>query len=271
MVALARRRLSEPKIGHLGTLDPLADGLMVLAVGSKALKVVELFMKLPKVYEAEITLGAESTTYDAEGLISAWDPKPGWLPPEDSSRIQAIIDDRFLGKIQQVPPVFSAIHVGGERAYRKAMRGENVEMKARETTISSCKVFDYRFPVMRLEVQCDSGTYIRSLAHDLGTSLRCGGYLSSLKRTIVGNWLLTNAVKPEAVTWTDVIPLKDILTCFPQKLLDEREWKEIQCGRSIDGTMPVSGPYIAWYEDLPVAVLESSTKKENTLKPRKVL
>lgn len=271
IVAQLRRSLAEKKIGHLGTLDPEASGLMVVAVGAKALKVVELFNKLPKIYEAEVTLGTVSSTYDREGILEVLKPKAGWVPPEDASRIQAMIDDRFIGKISQVPPAYSAIHVDGERAYQKAMRGETVEMRPRETTISSCKVVGYEYPLVTLEVSCDSGTYIRSLAHDLGFSLRCGGYLSSLVRTGVGDWRLKNALAPDAIRWTDVVPLKDILTGFPSRLLNADEWTEIQHGRPIDGDMNPLEPCIAWFDGLPVALLERSRKREGMLKPRKVL
>lgn len=271
IVAQLRRSLGEQKMGHLGTLDPLASGLMVVAVGGKALKVVELFSKLPKVYEAEVTLGTVSTTYDREGLLEVQEPKAGWLPPDDASRIQALIDDRFLGKTMQVPPAFSAIHIDGERAYKKAMRGEHVEMQARETTISVCKVTGYAFPKVTLEVHCDSGTYIRSLAHDLGISLRCGGYLSALKRTAVGEWSVKNALTPDAIRWVDVVPLKEILTGFLSRELSTSEWGEIQHGRPIEGDMDPEFPFIAWYDGLPVALLERSRKREEMLKPRKVL
>lgn len=270
IVAQLRRSLGEQKIGHLGTLDPLASGLMIVAVGAKALKVVELFNELPKVYEAEITLGVESTTYDSEGMLEEHPAKPGWTPPEDSSRIQAIIDDHFLGKIQQTPPAFSAIHVDGERAYKKAMRGEHVEMKPRETTITLCKVSEYRFPIVKLLVQCDSGTYIRSLAHDLGRCLRTAGYLSALRRTRVGEWNVANALTPSVIRWVDVLPLKDILVGLPSRELSTAEWKEIQHGRPIEGDMNSEKPLVAWYDELPVALLERSRKHEGMLKPRKV-
>lgn len=271
VVGIVRRTLGERDIGHLGTLDPMADGLMVLAVGSKALKVVELFGKLPKQYTATLQLGAESTTYDAEGMITPVTLKAGWLPPEDSSRIQALIDDRFVGKISQVPPIYSAVHVGGERAYRKAMRGEHPELKARETTISECKVLSYAFPMLTLTVACSSGTYIRSLAHDLGECMRCGAYLSALSRTRVGEWTLEDAVIAEKAKWTDVIPLKDILKPFNGVELTEAAWTELKHGRSVVGTMPAEGPLIAWLEGLPVALLETDPKREGMLKPRKVL
>lgn len=271
IVAIVRKSLGERKIGHLGTLDPLADGLMVLAVGSKALKVVELFGKLPKTYRAELMLGKTSTTYDAEGMISDTKLKTGWLPPGDPSRIQALIDDRFLGKISQVPPAFSAVHIGGERAYRKAMRGENVEMKARETTISECKVSSYKYPMLSLSVSCSSGTYIRSLAHDLGESMRCGAYLSALQRTRVGEWKVEDAHTPGSAMWADVVPLKEILLPFGGIEVNEDSFSELKFGRSIPGTITTVGTVIAWFQDLPVAMLENDNKREGMLKPRKVL
>lgn len=271
VVGIARRVLGERKIGHLGTLDPEAQGLMVLAVGAKALKIVELFNRLPKHYVADIELGAVSTTYDAEGMITRPKPKAGWLPPEDASRIQVILDERFLGKISQVPPMHSAVHIGGERAYRKAMRGEHVELKARETTITECRVLEYKFPKLFLSVGCSSGTYIRSLANDLGDCMRCGAYLASLSRSRVGDWSLDNAVAPEDVKWTDVIPLKDLLRPLPGVQISDADWGELQHGRPIKGSMPEGGVLIAWYQDLPVAMLEPWKKGENMLKPRKVL
>lgn len=271
MVATVRRTLSEPKAGHLGTLDPMAQGLMVVAVGAKALKVVELFNKLPKHYTAEIEFGAESSTYDAEGMITVVPPKAGWTPPDDASRIQALLSDRFLGTITQVPPAHSAVHVGGERAYRKAMRGEHVELKAREAVITECTVLEYRYPRLMLSVGCGSGTYIRSLAHDLGQAMRCGAYLKGLTRTRVGEWSLENAVPPDAARWTDVIPLKDLLRPLGGREISDSEWAELQHGRPVRGSMPPSGILLAWHNSLPVALLETDRKREGMLKPRKVL
>jgi tRNA pseudouridine55 synthase len=271
MVASVRRMLSEKNVGHLGTLDPAAQGLMVLAVGSKALKVVEFFNKLPKQYVAEVQFGEESTTYDTEGVLSEYPRKAGWNPPDDASRIQALLSDRFLGTISQVPPMHSAIHVGGERAYKKAMRGENVEMKARETVISECTILEYAYPRLTMCVGCSSGTYIRSLAHDLGQAMRCGAYLKSLSRTKVGDWSLDTAVAPEDVRWSDIVPLKDILLPLGGREMSDAEWKELQFGRSITGLLPACGFLLAWHQGLPVAILEHDKKREGMLKPRKVL
>lgn len=271
VVFQVRRILGESKIGHLGTLDPLASGLLVLAVGAKALKVVELYNGLSKEYLASVRFGAVSATFDAEGPIEELPQKSGWLPPDDASRIQALLDDHFTGKIAQRPPAFSAVHVGGERAYRKAMRGESVELQAREVQISECRVVHYAYPVAELRVSCESGTYIRSLAHDLGQTMRCGAYLSALRRTRVGEWQVAHAVSPERAAWAHVLPLKDVLSALPSLALSAASWEELRHGRTIEGTMPPGNTLIACFDGLPVALLECDIRATGRLKPRKVL
>lgn len=270
-VGQVRRLLNEPHIGHLGTLDPMAEGLLVLAVGSKALKVIELFMGLPKEYEAEVTMGSESTTYDAEGEISKRKTSGGWVPPEDVSMMQKVLNERFTGTVDQVPPVYSALKIGGTRAYRKAQRGESVEMKSREVAITECRILSYDYPILKLHVACGSGTYIRSLAHDIGETFRSGAYLSGLIRTSVGEWSVDNSLAPDAVAWGNVMPLKEVLASLPKRELQDAEWNELQFGRSIEGIMENDLPLIGWYGELPVVILEKNPKKEGMLKPRKVL
>lgn len=271
VVGMVRKALHERSIGHLGTLDPMAEGLMVLAVGAKALKVIELFSRMTKEYDAEVTMGKDSTTYDAEGSITEHKTSPGWEPPTDQSRVQTMLNERFVGTIDQVPPIFSAIKVGGSRAYRKAQRGESIELKSRPVSITECRVLSYAYPLLSLHVACGSGTYIRSLAHDIGETFRSGAYLSKLVRTQVGEWSLDDAVSPEDVAWGNVLPLKDILASQPKRELSEDEWKEIQHGRSIEGSLSPTQTLIAWYDQLPVAILEKNPKKDGMLKPRKVL
>lgn len=276
-VAIVRRTLPESHVGHIGTLDPAATGLLVMAVGRKALKVVELFSAIPKEYRAGIRFGAVSTTYDRDGVMENIAPPKGWNVPEQSV-IQRLIADRFVGKISQVPPAYSAVKIGGERAYRKARQGRSVELAAREVEILSCDILSYAYPDLELLVACGSGTYIRSLAHDLGGLLRCGGYLSSLRRTRVGlparapgapagGWRVEDAVAPEAAAWSSVIPLKDILTSFPRRELSEEEFRALGCGQDIGGT--VEAGTIGWSGGLPVAILES--KGEGMIHARKVL
>lgn len=264
-VGIVRKILGERSIGHLGTLDPEASGLLVLAVGKKALKVVEFFSDLQKQYEAEVTLGAVSTTYDREGVIEQIPNKAGWEIPETGT-VQRIIQDRFIGNISQVPPAFSAVHVGGERAYRKAQRGIGVNIPPRDVEIHKCDVLSFNYPKLMLRVDCGSGTYIRSLANDLGESLRCGGYLSALRRTKVGEWSVDHAKKPELAAWNDVIPLKDILESFPKVELTADEAEDVRHGRVIE--REVDGVAFGWFEGLPICQLAS--KGEGFAHARKV-
>jgi len=264
-VAIARRRLSEKNIGHMGTLDPAASGLLVLAVGSKALKVIELFDGLSKEYRADITFGSVSTTYDAEGVIEEVTMKPGCEIPTDS-HIRKLLDERFKGKISQVPPVYSAIHVDGQRAYDLARQGKQVKMQARTVQIEHCDIINFAYPQLTLNVQCGSGTYIRSLAHDLGQALRCGGYLSGLRRTKVGEWSVEKAPSPDEAAWTDIISLKDILGDFPGIELSDAQWEDIKHGRTIAHT--IESEAFAWHEELPVALLIPC---QGGCRPRKVL
>jgi tRNA pseudouridine55 synthase len=264
-VAIVRKKLPERDVGHIGTLDPAASGLLVLAVGSKALKVIELFEGLSKQYRADITFGAVSTTYDREGVIEAVTPKAGWEEPTDS-QIKRLIDERFTGKIAQTPPAFSAVHINGQRAYDLARQGKEVTLQARTVQIESCKILAYQYPHLTLDVHCGSGTYIRSLAHDLGQALRCGGYLSALRRTKVGEWSVESAKDPDTIDWTDVMPLKDILADFPKIDLSVAEWEDIRHGRSIG--QAITGMTFGWHEGLPVALL---VPLEEGCRARKVL
>ncbi len=253
VVAMVRRVLSEKSIGHLGTLDPAAEGLLVLAVGAKALKVVELFKDLSKEYIAGVRLGAISSTYDREGVIEEIAPKSGWTAPEQSV-LQRLIGEKFTGRIAQVPPAASAVKVGGERAYRKMRQGRAVDLPPRDVTIDECTVLSYTHPELTLRVRCGSGTYIRSLAHDLGEALRCGGYLSALRRTKVGEWSIDHAIAPTEARWTSVIPLKEVLCSFPRIDCTEREAEDIGHGKNI--SHQISCLTIAWGADLPLAILE---------------
>ncbi|TSC58260.1 MAG: tRNA pseudouridine55 synthase [Candidatus Peregrinibacteria bacterium Greene0416_19] len=265
MVALVRRTLGERSIGHLGTLDPAATGLLVLAIGRKALKVVELFRDLPKEYEAEVMLAAVSTTYDAEGTIEKLALKPGWEAPEQAV-IQRLLADRFIGRIAQVPPAFSAVHVDGKRAYTLARQGAGVSLPPREVEIRRIDILAYTFPTLRLRIACGSGTYIRSIAHDLGKLLGCGGYLAGLCRTKVGDWSLADAVMRDHVTWACVRPLKDVLAPFPVRSLTAAEFDDVSHGRPIEAE--VEANTIGWHDGLPVTLLEPAG--EGMAKPRKV-
>lgn len=264
-VQVVRNRLHERSVGHLGTLDPQASGLLVLAVGAKALKVLEFFMGAEKQYIADITFGSISTTYDRDGVIEEVTRKPGVQTP-DIMQIRMLLEERFTGAISQVPPAHSAIHIGGKRAYQLARQGSLVELPARSVQIHACIIEAFEYPHLQLRITCSSGTYIRSLAHDLGQMLRCGGYLSGLRRTKVGTWNVEDAVQPDQADWTDVAPLKETLTRLPGLEITADEWEEIRHGRTIERS--AKNDTIAWFEGLPVAVLVTT---EKGTRPRKVL
>lgn len=182
-----RRSTGMRKIGHAGTLDPLATGLMLLLFGS-ACKQAERLTKLDKRYVATIKLGFESTTGDEEGDKTAISDK---IPA--SEELQTAIE-QLTGAIEQVPSAYSAIKINGQEAYKRVRAGEAVEMPKRQVTVHESRLLTYSYPVIELESYVSSGTYIRTLAEDLGRLLGSGAYLTGLVRTQVGEYALGEAV-----------------------------------------------------------------------------
>ena len=182
------------KIGHAGTLDPFATGVLLLLVG-KATKSCEKLMGERKGYEATIKLGASTSTDDLEGEETVVEVLK--QPLEEEVREVA---GRFVGAIEQRPPAFSAMKIGGQRAYKLARRGEVVEMKARIVTVYSLDVLEYAWPFVRVRIECGRGTYIRAIARDIGEGLGVGGYLTELRRTFVGKFSAADGVKVEELT-----------------------------------------------------------------------
>lgn len=191
VVARVRRRLSQQlgkkaKVGHTGTLDPFATGLMIIVTGKECKNAMQ-FSKLDKEYEATFTLGQVSSTGDPEGeLTPVSDRRPS---REDVEAALA----QFVGTIQQQPPAFSAIKINGQRAYKLARKGETVEMPLRSVTVYRAEVVSYAYPELVIRTFVSSGTYIRSLAQDLGTALGTGAYCSVLRRTQVGEYRIEDA------------------------------------------------------------------------------
>ncbi|MCL5017361.1 MAG: tRNA pseudouridine(55) synthase TruB [Patescibacteria group bacterium] len=171
------------KIGHAGTLDPLAQGVLVIAVGREATKTINDVVKKEKEYIAEITLGSESSTDDAEGEKT----EIKFVKKPEIGDIKKILPE-FIGKIKQTPPIYSAIKVSGKEAYKYARKGQPVEMQPREVEVKNIEILDYAWPILKIKVLTGPGTYIRSLARDIGKKLGTGGYLSFLERTRVGDF-----------------------------------------------------------------------------------
>jgi tRNA pseudouridine55 synthase len=180
------------KVGHAGTLDPLATGLLILCTGKFTKKINE-YMLQEKEYTGTITLGATTASYDLE------------TPPEDPKDFSHVdqaalmeVSKKFSGEIIQVPPVYSAIKKNGERSYDLARQGRAVALEGRKVLIKDFEMHIQKLPLISFRVVCSTGTYIRSLANDVGQALGCGAHLSSLCRTRIGKYLLENAVDPES-------------------------------------------------------------------------
>lgn len=198
VVQKVRRLLETKRVGHAGTLDPLASGVLVLATG-RATRLLEYVVGQPKVYLAKIRLGQTSTTYDGEGNVS--DPQPVNTRREEIEEALA----RFRGTIRQIPPMHSAVKKDGRPLYQLARKGQEVERAAREVTIYELEIVTWDSPVLELTVTCSAGTYIRSLAHDLGQELEYGGYLNGLRRTAVGRFTLEQSATLDALTRENVL------------------------------------------------------------------
>ena len=174
------------KIGHAGTLDPKATGLLIVCTGQFT-KIIPEIQDAPKEYFTEIKIGVQTESYDTE--------KPEILQNDISAITEQLITEtleKFLGEIDQKPPIFSAIKIEGNRAYNLARAGKEVEMKSRKTSINYIKDIDIKFPFVRFTVGCSKGTYIRSLAHDIGQELGVGAYLTNLRRTKIGDYTIAN-------------------------------------------------------------------------------
>lgn len=243
MVAKLRRLTGQRKAGHAGTLDPAATGVLPVALG-RATRLLEYLADAPKAYDATVRLGVTTTTLDADGEVV--DERPvGHL---DRAAIDAAID-QFRGKIEQRPPMYSALKVGGRRLYDLARRGETVERAARPVEVYRLDVLSYRAPDLELTVECSKGTYIRSLADDLGQVLGVGAHLRTLRRTRVGPFNLARAVTLDAVAraaeagaWDGIVSAADeIVRDWPALVLDPAAARAVCQGRSIPAEPGASG------------------------------
>lgn len=179
------------RIGHAGTLDPLATGVLLLLVGI-ATKTCEAMMDHTKIYEATIRLGATTATDDADSPPTPF-PNAG---PRLVEQVQSAVA-KFIGQISQRPPAFSALKIAGQPAYKSARRGQPLDLKSRTVRIDAIQILDFNWPELKLRVECGRGTYIRAVARDLGEELKTGGYITALRRTRVGPFDVADAVTLE--------------------------------------------------------------------------
>jgi len=189
VVGAMRRLLNIKKIGHAGTLDPMADGVLIVGVG-KATKLIDTFQAQEKAYRAKIRFGASTASYDAETEIVET-AEFAHITRDDLRRV---LSEQFTGTIEQMPPIYSALKVNGVPAYKKARAGKPVELKSRQVTIRTIDIVSFDLPDVVVDVDCGKGTYIRSLAHDVGLAMGSRAHLAGLTRTGIGPWVLSSAL-----------------------------------------------------------------------------
>jgi tRNA pseudouridine55 synthase len=239
-----RRILSMKRIGHFGTLDPLASGLLLAAVG-RATRLFSYFGAYDKSYAARIRLGFATDTYDAAGSPASAERTD--LPSAEA--VTAVLS-RFVGEIDQLPPPYSARKHLGKPLYSYARKNQEVERKPSRVRVTAFTLLSYVPPLVEAEVRCSSGTYVRSLAHDLGLVLGCGAHLDGLVRTEIGPYRLEEARDPDEIRelqsggWTErfLIPLERLLTDRPALTLSEREAEYVRRGRTVRPSGPRIGP-----------------------------
>jgi tRNA pseudouridine55 synthase len=264
---------AEVKVGHAGTLDVLAEGVLVVCLGP-AVRLAEVIQSHQKEYVAVACLGATSTTDDGEGETT---PTVGASAP--SPEALAVAAAGLVGSIEQVPPTFSAVHVAGQRAYRLARRGQEVSLTSRKVEVYSLEVTEYLYPRLRLKVRCGAGTYIRSLVRDIGKALGVGAYCQELTRTQVGPFRLDQAV---AVSGLTPVTLPGHLLSPVQVILPEarltvtgQQARELALGRpnrySADSHLPAEAGLLGAIDPAGrlVALVQPDAPSQ-LLRPRKV-
>lgn len=227
-----RRRLGISKVGHGGTLDPDATGVLVVGAG-RATRFLSYAQRAPKRYAAAARFGTTTTTQDASGDVL--EHRPCSFDRVDLDRAIG----ELTGEIRQTPPMVSAIKVGGERLYKKALRGEEIERPARAVTIYELSVTDFAGgprPEARLDVRCSSGTYVRTLVHDIGARLGCGAHIRSLRRTEAGGWGESDLVALDELGASDLQPLAYVVRELPAVEVDELESAAVANGRPLTRT-----------------------------------
>jgi tRNA pseudouridine55 synthase len=255
VVARVRRLAGTRKVGHAGTLDPMATGVLVLGV-NRATRLLGHLMLTEKGYAATVRLGVATTTDDAEGEVVATTPTAGVT--EDAVRAALAT---FVGDLEQVPTAVSAIKVDGKRAYQRVRDGEHVELKARPVTIHELSVEDVRLGDEHVDVdvslRCSSGTYVRAIARDAGALLGVGGHLTALRRTAVGHFdLATAATLDELSEAFAMVPIAEaVRASFPGRDLDDTQAADVRFGRSLDlaldgltAVFAPDGEFLALYE-----------------------
>ena len=252
IVAKIRQGIGTRRVGHAGTLDPLASGLLVVAVG-QATRLIEYLVTSDKQYEARILLGAVSNTYDREGQIHDVSARSESL----SQKELEMALERFQGDLLQRPPIYSAVKVAGKSAHVRARAGQTFQLDPRPVTIYSIRLTSVALPIITIDVVCSAGTYIRSLAHDLGQELGYGALLDGLTRTRSGSFTLSEAVSPIVLeesfkddTWQKFLISADrALSSSPAVILDDGDVRRVVDGAAISRAGLEEGIHRAYTSD----------------------
>jgi len=263
VVDCVRRALGTDRVGHLGTLDPFAAGLLVVVVG-RATRLSAFAAGWDKAYEGVIRLGTTTTTDDATGTPIA--TSDGWRALERADVEAALA--RFRGAYEQRPPAYSAVKIAGERAYRRARRGEAVVPASRRVEVAELALDRFAAPDIAFRAAVSSGTYLRSLARDVGEALGCGAHLAALTRTRVGPYRLADAVAPQAVTLGDLRDPAELVRVLPRRDLDTAGRGAVIHGRPIPAGKEEEGAVALFTDGQLVAVAE---RVGDVLKPRVVV
>lgn len=243
VVNRVQRIVRPAKAGHAGTLDPLATGVLIVCVGP-ATKLIQHVQRKAKKYTASFLLGQTSDTEDVEGeIVELPDP-----PRPTRQQIEDALQG-FMGEIEQRPPAFSAVKVNGKRAYSLARKGERVELQPRCVKIHGLRLTEFDYPKFTLEIECGSGTYVRSLGRDLGETLQTGAVMCSLVRTAVGQFRVDDACDVETLTFDNLsefmLPAAEAVSDLPTVELNDDESRRIATGLTIENRFDQNGDEIA--------------------------
>lgn len=232
LVNKVQRLVRPTKVGHAGTLDPMATGVLLVCVGP-ATRLVSMLQAGKKTYVTQFTLGQTSDTDDSSGVVEQHTIEG---PTPSLEQILPLLN-QMTGVISQVPPDYSAVHVDGQRAYALARQGQEVSLRAKEIEIHSIRVLRYEWPLLDLEIVCGSGTYIRSIARDLGSQLGCGGLMNRLERTQIGQFSLSQSLSVEDLTKENLAgflcPAVAIVSALAKFDCTPDDVKNLQCGRRL--------------------------------------
>ncbi len=273
VVQVIRRGTNIRRAGHTGTLDPRASGVLVVLIGP-AVRLSEYVSASDKRYQATIRLGSTTDTYDADGTFTSTDVSYEQITEERFTEVL----EKFIGEIVQVPPPYSAVKVKGKKAYEMARQGEEVNLEPRTIQVYSLEVLEWAPPEVVIDVYCSSGTYVRSLAHDLGIELGCGAHLVGLRRTKSGRFTLRDAVPLrrlqesfDAGDWyRHLIPAAEALADWPAIELDADEVELVRHGHRVPGESNEKGKARAVSQQGDLVALMEYDFETSEWQPRKV-